>query len=84
MTVIELINSRPDIVAIAAAIGTLCTTLVTLAARGYLHVIVVIRKPVQGHREGIVRVEIGQESSERIPTGEQRVITDDDLKERKP
>lgn len=84
MTFGELLNSRPDIVAIAAAIGTLCTTLITLAARGYLHIIVVIRKPVQGHREGVVRVEIGQQSSDRIPSGEQRSITDDDLKERKP
>lgn len=81
MTWQELIANRPDIATFWGFIFAASGAVFTLAARGLLQVVVVVRKKKDGHREGVVRVKIGLDSSDEIPSGTYKVITQGEIDE---
>lgn len=77
----ELIANRPDVATFWGFIFAASGVVFTLATRGLLQVIVVVRKKKDGHREGVVRLKIGIDSSEEIPSGTYKAVTEEEIAE---
>lgn len=75
------LSMHPDIAVAVALISGAVGVLVSMASRGMLQIVIVLRKRQNGHRRGVVRFIMGNDSSDEIPSGAYKAITDADVRE---
>lgn len=78
----EWLALHPDSAALWSALCATTLTVFAAAARGNLRITIVLsRRAPSGERQGVVRVQVGPDSSDQIPiSGEQRAIIEEDLR----
>lgn len=82
----ELARNTPDVASfwslVFAVGGVVVAWVGKMLGKGLIKIYFVVRRPTNGHREGIVKIQIGADSSDKIPASQPEIaaIKESDLK----